>query len=350
MSMNVGVTDCSEYVRAFNEAEELLGSGNDCEAEPILLNLIGITGIASIACFRLGEIYNRGAKPIKSIEYHTKAFELDPRLACRITSKEHVHNGYIFKKVDQKHVSCCPLCDGPGREHWVFNMITNNDFNEGFHPIRIWMYCDSCHHIFANNYPSELGRVLKGSENDQYEKPNTALLHIVGEIVSSISLRSSGNRLLEVGVGAGEMSAVAKEFGFDVTGVEIRPAHAKMVSDMLGIEVVQSDFMEMETCSRYDVICMGDVIEHMPDPAIALRKARSMLDPGGILWISTPNFDSAFSVITGDLDPMKRVCEHLNYFSKVSIEGLLQRTGFKVVDYRVSGHYNGSMEVLAETS
>ena len=76
-----------------------------------------------------------------------------------------------------------------------------------------------------------------------------------------------------------------------------------------------------------------------------LEKGHSMLNKEGVIWISTPNFESAFSYIMKDKDPMWRVCEHLNYFSYASLKNTLEKIGFAIVDY--SQHYNGCMEVTA---
>jgi hypothetical protein len=92
---------------------------------------------------------------------------------------------------------------------------------------------------------------------------------------------------------------------------------------------------------------MGDVLEHVSDPDKALAKAESLLNDNGALWISTPSFESAFSLVVGHNDAMRRQQFHLNYFSRESFYMLLERNGLIPVDYHISGHYNGSMEVIA---
>ena len=49
-------------------------------------------------------------------------------------------------------------------------------------------------------------------------------------------------------------------------------------------------------------------------------------------------------------DAMKRQQYHLNYFSRHSFYMLLDMCGFTPVDYCISSHYNGSMEVIAVKS
>ncbi|MBN1164368.1 MAG: class I SAM-dependent methyltransferase [Candidatus Krumholzibacteriota bacterium] len=337
----------NESIIRLREAEELLQADRDGEAGAIYRDLISVPEISALSYYRLGEIFNRAGKADEAYRYHRRAFAADPRLASRILRTDHVHYHYVYRQVEQVAVTGCPLCAREGRSYWAFNMLANLDFNAGFDPVRLWNHCSSCHHLFAAAYPSDLARVLAGSANQQYSAPDTKLLAQSGRIISGIRNRAPGLRFLEVGVGAGEQLAVAREMGFDVTGLEIRPVHAAQVSARLNIQVICKDFLKFEASPGFDVISLGDVLEHMPDPVRAIGRCNSLLDHRGILWISTPNFESAFSVIMRDRDPMKKVCEHLNYFSYGSLERLLTGEGFKVVDYQISRHYSGSMEITA---
>ncbi|WP_079478175.1 class I SAM-dependent methyltransferase [Halobacillus salinus] len=226
-------------------------------------------------------------------------------------------------------------------------MLTHGAYTNGFHPIRLWMYCEGCHHIYSSCYPKDLNRTLESTSREVHIKPKTQLLSSYGKVISKLKEFSRGNRLLEVGVGAGEMIAVAQELQLDVMGIDIRPAYANAVSRMLNVPIKTIDYQEFEVNQAFDLVCMGDVIEHLEDPRQALIKANELLNKGGVLWISTPNFESAFSKMLKTRDPMWRVAEHLNYFSYHSLKVLLEEVGFKVADYQISSHYNGSMEVTA---
>ncbi|HCC08175.1 MAG TPA: hypothetical protein DEP72_08490 [Clostridiales bacterium] len=143
------------------------------------------------------------------------------------------------------------------------------------------------------------------------------------------------------------MISVAKEMLFDVTGLDIRPIYAQKVSERFNVPVYASDIMQLETEEQFDVVVLGDIIEHIQNPVAMLKKCYNLLNENGVIWISTPNFESAFSYIMKDKDPMWRVCEHLNYFSYDSLKKVLGNIGFEVKDYKISQHYNGSMEITA---
>jgi 2-polyprenyl-3-methyl-5-hydroxy-6-metoxy-1,4-benzoquinol methylase len=44
--------------------------------------------------------------------------------------------------------------------------------------------------------------------------------------------------------------------------------------------------------ASFDVVAMIDVIEHLSDPAAAIRRAAELLRPGGVLYLVTPDIDS----------------------------------------------------------
>ena len=91
---------------------------------------------------------------------------------------------------------------------------------------------------------------------------------------------------------------------------------------------------------------MGDVIEHVKDPTKALQKAAEMLNDDGILWISTPNYESSFSRLKKFTDAMWCEKNHITYFSYITFSALLENCGFEILEYNVSERYNGSMELF----
>ncbi|WP_139492309.1 class I SAM-dependent methyltransferase [Brevibacillus dissolubilis] len=335
-------------IERIKQANELLAQNQLESAKPIYQELVGQNPIVdALAYYHLGQIANRQKDPLLSQDCHLRAFQAYPKLAEILVAPNHPSHPYVFTHPEETNVVHCPLCGTEGKPYACYNTVTGIDFIPGFNPVRLWMHCDNCHHLFANNYPFNLGELLAGTAFEFNLNPRTQRFSVLSTIISNLKRLAPGNKLLEVGVGAGEFSAVAKEFLFDVTGLDIRPAYAEAVSNMLEIPVHCADFQHVEGEAEFDVICMGDVIEHMADPVSALKKAHSLLVPNGVLWVSTPNFESAFSYVKKESDPMWLVVEHLNYFSFVSLRKTLEECGFEVVNYQVSSHYNGSMEVTA---
>jgi 2-polyprenyl-6-hydroxyphenyl methylase/3-demethylubiquinone-9 3-methyltransferase len=104
-----------------------------------------------------------------------------------------------------------------------------------------------------------------------------------------------GVEILDVGCGAGLLSeALAKE-GFDVLGldagaevVEVARGHA--AGQRLNLEYRNSTAEElMAEGLKFPVITALEVIEHVADPAEFLRILAALLEPGGLLFLSTLN-------------------------------------------------------------
>lgn len=334
--------------KLLSQSVQITQSHADKQAKDIYLKLLNDKDFAPLSYYRLGEIENRAKNIEISYYYHKKSFELDKNLSSRITDSDHPHHNYKYRNIDETTIDKCPICNRYSDLHSCYNMVTNIDFMYEFDPIRKWRKCKECNHIFAENYPKNLKEILSNTAPDQHINPNIHLLPLLGNRLSEVKNFVKGNRLLEVGTGAGELTSVAKELLFDIIGIEIRPIYARNVSDRLNIPIYSIDFMDFETDNLFDIIILGDIIEHTIDPLKTLKKAYNLLNKDGIIWTSTPNFESAYSYILKDKDPMWRVCEHLNYFSYISLKKILSEIGLDIIDYKFSQHYNGCMEIIAK--
>ena len=107
--------------------------------------------------------------------------------------------------------------------------------------------------------------------------------------------------------------------GFDVTGIDIAKGIVDYANKSFNLNAYYIDFTKFQTDEKWDIIIMGDVIEHVFDPAVMIKKASEMLKDNGVLWVSTPNYQSAFSEISGHKDPMRYEVSHINYFSRDSL-------------------------------
>jgi len=82
---------------------------------------------------------------------------------------------------------------------------------------------------------------------------------------------------------------------------------------------------------QFDIIHLGNVIEHLGDPKKALIKIHSLLKPGGEIIIITPNFDSLSAMVFRNYWYALDSPRHLFLFSPKTIFRLLSETGFSVL-------------------
>jgi SAM-dependent methyltransferase len=293
------------------------------------------------------------SSPVESYNIIRRAFFLDGDLSRRINNKL-----YMFNPADEEILETCPICHTDAKEATPFFCAFSynmSDFRSPFSPAKLWMKCDCCGNLFTYGWPKgflhpkiQPQKTITPREERKYEpcKNNPFALFIHNDILRKAKDYTSGTKLLEVGIGVGGLAAVALEMEYDVTLVEIEESVSQTVADLLEIPVICTDFLQYQTDEKFDVISMGDVIEHVTDPHAAMEKVRGLLSDNGVVWLSTPNFESSYTKMMKFDDPMYMEPYHITWFSKKGIETLLDDCGLKMVDYKVSNRYNGSMELF----
>jgi 2-polyprenyl-6-hydroxyphenyl methylase/3-demethylubiquinone-9 3-methyltransferase len=118
----------------------------------------------------------------------------------------------------------------------------------------------------------------------------------IGWILSHTARRfpsPDGVRLLDVGCGAGLAAEALSRHGFDVLGIDaaadvidVARAHAGDTGPLYRVALAD-DLLADGRC--FQVITALEVIEHVPDPAAFICVLTGLLEPGGMLFLSTLN-------------------------------------------------------------
>ena len=101
-------------------------------------------------------------------------------------------------------------------------------------------------------------------------------------------------RILEVGSGTGANLDLLSEFG-QVVGLEMNPDAVAMARGACTRENVE---LHVGRCpddldalgQDFDLICLMDVLEHIPQDCDALARLRTLLRPGGTILITVPAY------------------------------------------------------------
>lgn len=129
-------------------------------------------------------------------------------------------------------------------------------------------------------------------------------------------------RILDVGCGDGLFFEPLSRLG-EVEGVE---AAGDLVSPALvrsGRVHVSSFDRSFHPGKRYSLILMLDVLEHLADPGEALQHALSLLEPGGILFVTVP----AFKLLWTNHDILNA---HFTRYTKHSFRDLARCAGLRI--------------------
>lgn len=148
-----------------------------------------------------------------------------------------------------------------------------------------------------------------------------------------------GTTVLDVGCGIGGCSRIlAKNYGFDVTGVTISPRQVER-AQQLTPEGVNAKFMVDDAMSlsfpdaSFDVVWSIEAGPHMPDKAVFARELMRVVKPGGLLVVADWNQrdDRQKPLNFWEKPVMRQLLDQWSHPAFASIEGfseLLEATGF----------------------
>ncbi|MCX6640891.1 MAG: class I SAM-dependent methyltransferase [bacterium] len=158
--------------------------------------------------------------------------------------------------------------------------------------------------------------------------------------LAQISRYSTGKRLLEIGCGPGHFLKMAKETGWEVAGIEISDFAAQYAREEFGLNVLTGTIDTVNLNDQlFDVIFMGDLLEHVTDPKRFLAKVGKYLSEKGILYIEIPAMTNGLysrvgSIFMRCLHKIKFINlppYHLFEFTPGSIRNLMINSNYKVL-------------------
>lgn len=146
--------------------------------------------------------------------------------------------------------------------------------------------------------------------------------------VKLINAQSEKGKLLDIGAGTGDFLVVAKNDGWDTTGIE-PSAKAKTIAINKGVNFA-INLSDLESHS-FDVITMWHVLEHVPNLDEYILELKRLLKPSGTIIIAVPNFKSFDANYYGRFWAAFDVPRHIWHFSKTAIDKLFAEKEMKLV-------------------
>ena len=206
--------------------------------------------------------------------------------------------------------------------------------------------CPQCGFVFADACLSEdEHRALYqkdyffGHEYADYLRSKDALQRNFRRRFETLTRFSPGGRLYEIGAAYGFSLDLART-RWEVQGIDVAEHACVYARQELGLDVACGDFLKVSLAhDSYDVFCMWDTIEHLQEPDRYLDKISRHLSNGGILALTTGDIGSWSARLQGRHWRLIHPPTHLHYFSAETIERILARFGFEVVQLSHPGFY-----------
>jgi len=219
------------------------------------------------------------------------------------------------------------------------------DFKENF-----LQKCLSCGFVFCGPVPTqeELVEHYKGyTRNDDISPITIKRYH---KLLDGFEKYRKHNRIIDVGCGNGHFLKVALSRGWEVYGTEftdeaILECTRKNINMKKGA-LNQDDY----EAGFFDIITSFEVLEHINNPLEEIKKFKSILRTGGLIYLTTPNFNSLSRYYLRQKWTVIEYPEHLSYYTAKTLRLLFEKSGFQMKKIEATGISVGRINEAKETA
>jgi SAM-dependent methyltransferase len=232
----------------------------------------------------------------------------------------------------------CAVCDSTTSKllfRQTFSEMSSGSLLEGYDVV----VCEECGFGFADHIPAQAGFDAHYRDMSKYEYQDQGGQETEYDLCRFRSitdciipfLPDSNVRLLDVGCATGRLLALLKEKGYgNVIGLDPSPVCSQAAQRLYGVRVMAGTIYEINNVmadeQTFDCVILTGVLEHIRDIHQALLQMRGLLVNGGLLFIEVP--DATDFASWPDAPFQEFSTEHINFFSTVSLDNLMQRYEF----------------------
>jgi 2-polyprenyl-3-methyl-5-hydroxy-6-metoxy-1,4-benzoquinol methylase len=176
-------------------------------------------------------------------------------------------------------------------------------------------------------------------------------------LIERVAIPSKRERVLDAGCGSGTISHFLSLHAGEVIAVDSNPSaisYAASAYDLSNLQFRLGQFQDLLVEKPFDRIYCIEVVEHLYEGQAAevLSLFHQLTAPGGQLFLTTPNYRSAWPLIEWLLDRLALVAtldeaQHVTHFTKAKLRAMLSLAGWRV---RHIGTFNGVAPFLAPIS
>lgn len=163
-----------------------------------------------------------------------------------------------------------------------------------------------------------------------------------------LRLVGRNKNVLDVGCGVGALAREMRKNGCNIVGIEVDPVAADN-AQVFCKDVIIKDIESLEkityNSNYFDVILFADVLEHLREPLIVLKRLKKYLSEDGVIIYTVPNiahWSIRLRLLFGKFEyrPEGIISyNHLRFFTLKSAKILLEESGYKVTKIDCTSYF-----------
>ncbi len=137
-------------------------------------------------------------------------------------------------------------------------------------------------------------------------------------------------RILELGAGSGNICCFLKQQGYRIDASDFYESalgHFKDCVEHSFVFDVVNDPVPAESQGIYDLLILGDIIEHLSEPVSSLKRVRPFLKHKGKILVTVPALMQLWSSYDEE-------CGHKRRYTAKTLADTLKEAGYSVVEVR----------------
>lgn len=138
-------------------------------------------------------------------------------------------------------------------------------------------------------------------------------------------------RVLDVGCAFGNRVRFLNKMGYNASGIDLGTEAIEFGKRYFGLNLQASNLEDFTSREKFDAILMIDLIEHIRDPHVWIKKVSSLLKTNGVVILFTPDFD-CYNMYGERWGGYNMSLEHVFFYNRESMEKI-----FSMYDIRLEG-------------
>ena len=229
--------------------------------------------------------------------------------------------------MEQRKLTECPICE-------------NKDLTylKGYQKLYLFK-CTKCNFVFDQRVPSsqELNDYYSLYSYSDLKPVSPQTLNSFNKLLDFFEQYRDIGNILDLGCGQGDFLVEARKRNWNVYGSEYSSS-ATDLCEKRGITMHKGDLIKNIFGNiKFDVITSFEVIEHINNPNDFMSVVNHKLQEKGLVYCTTPNFNSLLRYFEKDRFKMIVYPIHISFYTKASIKYLGKVNNFKSIKTQTTG-------------